>query len=581
MILNECYDEGLLRSYLDDTLPHAEQTEIGVHLTTCLACRVRLRGLKALTRQASSLLAMHATVPDPHLALARLQDTTRSNGMMSGASSKKRATGLPTPTIREVAETTGTTWPHSRMRFALTGVCMAIAIVLALGLSTLFASQRSLTVQNSGAIEPLVPPGKVRHFIVTSTIPRTPPELEVWLENGSKHLLVRTLDKATGSWKLVGDESVWTHSPDSLSSSRYKLDNAVYKTPYDPRHLYDFVADQAYVDDFLMQPNTKAVTGEKLDGRDVLILESSSNASGYISRVLPMAGTTPLVGFPQFPGKTIQVSGWQPSNPDYDSVTGTVLPVPSVTPQIAISPLDANGLSDTLADYRIWIDKQNYQVVRKEAIYHYPNGTVNSTYVVQIIKDELLNVVDLPSDLFTFNLPLGLQLINADSSFYRPYTSLSSPAGNPILGQPGWFLLTPAGGRFSIQFPAQVAEVSGRSGWWIYTAKKGDIIYGASYQEIGYTPPDQAKRDYVDQKFSTAIRTLSLQASVGNMKSISLGAYVGKEAQVNLSDGTFGRLRVYLAGDRLYSIYAIAPDEKILASQEVDGYLNSFKPLMP
>jgi hypothetical protein len=71
-----CYDEGALRAYLDDALPAIEHAAVGAHLSSCAACRARLRQQHALVAQVGSLLAAPADLPDPQLALAHLRTTT-------------------------------------------------------------------------------------------------------------------------------------------------------------------------------------------------------------------------------------------------------------------------------------------------------------------------------------------------------------------------------------------------------------------------------------------------------------------------------------------------------------------------
>jgi hypothetical protein len=68
-----CYDEGALRAYLDEALPALERAAVGAHLSSCAACRARLRQQHALVVQVGSLLAAPADLPDPQLALAHIR----------------------------------------------------------------------------------------------------------------------------------------------------------------------------------------------------------------------------------------------------------------------------------------------------------------------------------------------------------------------------------------------------------------------------------------------------------------------------------------------------------------------------
>jgi Putative zinc-finger len=70
-----CYDDGALRAYLDDALPHAERAAIAAHLDDCAACRDRLEQQRIFTTHVGALLAAPAAIPDTRSALARLRAT--------------------------------------------------------------------------------------------------------------------------------------------------------------------------------------------------------------------------------------------------------------------------------------------------------------------------------------------------------------------------------------------------------------------------------------------------------------------------------------------------------------------------
>jgi anti-sigma factor RsiW len=72
----QCFDEGALRAYLDDTLLAAERAAVGAHMSGCAACQARLAQQRALAAQVGRLLAAPAAMPDPHIALERLRATT-------------------------------------------------------------------------------------------------------------------------------------------------------------------------------------------------------------------------------------------------------------------------------------------------------------------------------------------------------------------------------------------------------------------------------------------------------------------------------------------------------------------------
>jgi hypothetical protein len=75
-----CYDDGALRAYLDDALPHAERAAIAAHLDDCAACRDRLEQQRIFTTHVGALLAAPAAIPDARGALARLRATIDDGG---------------------------------------------------------------------------------------------------------------------------------------------------------------------------------------------------------------------------------------------------------------------------------------------------------------------------------------------------------------------------------------------------------------------------------------------------------------------------------------------------------------------
>ena len=70
-----CYDEGVLRAFLDDALPAAERAAVGAHVPGCAACRAQLARQRALAARVGELLARPADLPDPQLALTHLRAT--------------------------------------------------------------------------------------------------------------------------------------------------------------------------------------------------------------------------------------------------------------------------------------------------------------------------------------------------------------------------------------------------------------------------------------------------------------------------------------------------------------------------
>jgi anti-sigma factor RsiW len=71
------YDDGALRSYLDEQLPQNQRTEIAAHLVGCDECKTRLDELTALTHAVSDHFSLQASTPNAQpsadTAFARLR----------------------------------------------------------------------------------------------------------------------------------------------------------------------------------------------------------------------------------------------------------------------------------------------------------------------------------------------------------------------------------------------------------------------------------------------------------------------------------------------------------------------------
>jgi hypothetical protein len=75
--MTEHYDDGALRSYLDDQLPQSQRAELAVHLEGCEACKSRLNEVSALAQAVTDHFAQQAsamnTQPSVDMAFARLR----------------------------------------------------------------------------------------------------------------------------------------------------------------------------------------------------------------------------------------------------------------------------------------------------------------------------------------------------------------------------------------------------------------------------------------------------------------------------------------------------------------------------
>lgn len=87
-----CYDEGLLRAFLDHALPAYDHAAITSHLQACGPCSARLEELRSLAVRAGVLLATPQAAPDPIAALARFRDRERM--LQQSVDGRRPAAGL-------------------------------------------------------------------------------------------------------------------------------------------------------------------------------------------------------------------------------------------------------------------------------------------------------------------------------------------------------------------------------------------------------------------------------------------------------------------------------------------------------
>src|SRR5437764_8223583 len=92
--MTQCYDEGVLRAYLDDELPDAERTGIAAHLAGCHACRHNLNKLSEQSSEVGVLLAVPAHAPDARVALAQLRQL-QDAGRSAGGETQNESSGPP------------------------------------------------------------------------------------------------------------------------------------------------------------------------------------------------------------------------------------------------------------------------------------------------------------------------------------------------------------------------------------------------------------------------------------------------------------------------------------------------------
>lgn len=79
--MTTCYDEGMLRAYLDNELPVAERDAVAAHLAACGGCQSTYDELRVQSAQLKTMLAEQVALPDVQTALNRMKESTgRTNG---------------------------------------------------------------------------------------------------------------------------------------------------------------------------------------------------------------------------------------------------------------------------------------------------------------------------------------------------------------------------------------------------------------------------------------------------------------------------------------------------------------------
>jgi WD40 repeat protein/thiol-disulfide isomerase/thioredoxin len=248
-----------------------------------------------------------------------------------------------------------------------------------------------------------LPPGKVRHLVITHET-SSPGEQattwteDVWLAAGDKHPLMKKTGIMPGLTTLVGDQAVWTYG--SQFSTTYDAILAVYRTEYDEKHFDEVIPNKQVIDGLLKQPNTQVVENTTLDGRPVMVIESTGN----VPAIVTSENVETLVEFATFS-----------DGPPIDIVTGHPSTDPASKPKITVSPAKVEGLTEVI-DYRLWIDSQTYQVVQQEYTNRFLEpkpGDKVVTYTRRITLDELKDAGAFPTDLFTFKQPAGTTIVDA------------------------------------------------------------------------------------------------------------------------------------------------------------------------
>lgn len=143
----------------------------------------------------------------------------------------------------------------------------------------------------------------------------------------------------------------------------------------------------------------------------------------------------------------------------------------------------------------------------------------------------------------------------------------------------GWSGFDPEKGKFTVAMPGTPTEKPNKEGSgdsWSSTAD--GMTYSVSYQQLnlpaGAADTDQAER--VMDNEVTYVDTIEGGTITGQKKPLVVGGEPGRELDVDVDGKTMRRIRMCVAGDRLYKVEVSGPKDKV-ASSDADSFLDSFR----
>jgi hypothetical protein len=143
---------------------------------------------------------------------------------------------------------------------------------------------------------------------------------------------------------------------------------------------------------------------------------------------------------------------------------------------------------------------------------------------------------------------------------------------------PGWTGFDPEQGKFSVAMPGtpeekSLPEATGK----VWTSTADGLTYSVQYKVQEFpngTPESDAVVQIMDGDVQWSVTTKG-GTIIGEPKTLSVGGQTGRE--VVIDDGnTLRRIRMCVAGDRLYSVTVSGPKDKV-GTPEVDSFLDSFR----
>jgi hypothetical protein len=387
-----------------------------------------------------------------------------------------------------------------------------------------------------------VPVGKVRHIVITergeSNVAADPPvtvSRDIWFGNGTNHLVMH-YTAVQNRWSFVPVKpgiSVYGAAP----REGWLTDDAVYvhvKGEEDIHPAANVVLKYPYDSSYLMRfgPNPNAVSDLQERYHKAQLIEVTVLDNHPVRKVV------------------VDHSTEQTSE---TSAPGT----------------DQSSQTSRVATY--WIDVVTGQYRRSETVTKSPLGSDGEmrvfTSTMSIEREELLDASQLEPGYFDFKLPEGATLIERNRQMIS--FGYEVPSSD-------WFEHIDVLGNFSVRMPRTPDFSYNSSGLTTIGAKRNGVTYGVKHLDAGPGTPTPNDPVSLNRTFDMA----KSEGTVLSEQDITLGAYPGKEYRIRDNSDNYLIWRVYAAGQRVYTVFAIAPDETTDAAT-IRDFFDSFKLLNP
>lgn len=145
---------------------------------------------------------------------------------------------------------------------------------------------------------------------------------------------------------------------------------------------------------------------------------------------------------------------------------------------------------------------------------------------------------------------------------------------------PGWSGFDPEQGKFAVAMPGTPKEqpLVGSDGK-MWTSNADGLTYSVSY-EVLQVPPGTSESDQAEQimdnEVNFMVKTTQGAVLAGEKKPLMVGTLPGREVDIEIGGTAMRRIRMCLAGNRLYLVEVSGPKEKV-TGPDVTSFLDSFK----